>query len=104
MTLYKKIAVRMLPHVATSTPAGIRGPGAGLGRVFVELDGHAVTLLCHAESFDVLHGRKDPIIFSVEPKTLHAIAWWVIWDWWVRATWCGLRTRLWEWCVNKLSP
>ena len=28
-------------------------------------------------------------------------AWFIIWRWWIRGTWCGLRQVIWYWLLNR---
>ena len=28
-------------------------------------------------------------------------AWFIIWTWWIRGTWCGLRTAIWYWLLDR---
>jgi hypothetical protein len=32
------------------------------------------------------------------------LAWFILWDWWIVGTWCGLKRRLWYWALFRDAP
>jgi hypothetical protein len=45
-------------------------------------------------------GRKTFTVHSLSAKSALALAWHLLWGYWVRALWCGLKPRLWLWAVG----
>ena len=47
------------------------------------------------DGFELWVGYRDQWLFHCWKQDAFRLAWWILWDWWVRATWCGLRRWLW---------
>jgi hypothetical protein len=92
----------LFQRLSVERDEAIRPPGAGLAGWWTEKDGRRLLLVSQGDAFDVYHGRKEPIVFSVSPATALRLAWWIIWSWWVVGTWCGVKTRLWTWALNRI--
>jgi hypothetical protein len=28
------------------------------------------------------------------------LAWFILWEWWIKGTWCGLKRNLWYWALH----
>lgn len=54
-------------------------------------DGHEVWIAYTRGRWLVHFGRKEAI----------RLAWFILWDWWIVATWCGLKRRLWYWSLRR---
>lgn len=59
--------------------------------------------LTDGDAWDVFY--RDPrrvmvVQHSMSPRQALRLAWFVIWRWWVKALWCGLRLRLWIWALH----
>jgi len=39
--------------------------------------------------------------FHTDARYAFRLAWWILWHWWVKATWCGIKTRLYFWALRK---
>lgn len=76
-------------------------PGSGLALRQVEEDGTEVTAICRGDAFDVYHGRREISSFSMSPRVAIRFAWFVLWRWFVNATWFGLKPRLWFWAARR---
>lgn len=35
-----------------------------------------------------------------EAKHARRLAWFILWTWWVKGTWCGLKRRIWYWALH----
>jgi len=82
----------------------VRPPGGVVGIVLEEPTGATTALLSRGDSWDVYHGKQELVVFSTTPRNALRLAWCVLWTWWVRATWCGLKLRLWYWCLEQPKP
>lgn len=99
----KQISERMFEALSDKVNDAVRAPGAGLAREWRELDGRTLLVVCNGDSFDVYHGRQEPIVFSVSPRIVLQLLWWLVWSWWIVRTWCGLKTRLWAWSLERVA-
>lgn len=75
-------------------------PGAGILRQF-EGDGSSLTVVSYGDAFDVYQGKHRVFTFEVSPKLMVHIGWFIIWTYFVRGTWCGLKLRMWRWAVLR---
>ena len=73
---------------------------SGIGVRAREADGRDIALFSQGDSFDLVYGHaKGPyIIVELSPATLLKLAWFVLWKWWARGTWFGLKLSAWNWC------
>lgn len=75
-----------------------------------QYDGEIYTLppgdrLCHGDSImvarvgnggsDLFIGTRDEWLFVRSAKQARRLAWFILWTWWAKSTWCGVRTWLW---------
>jgi len=98
-----KIAEKVFLVTSDDWLGAVRAPGAGLAREWVELDGRKLLIVCKGDVFEVYHGRRDPIVFAVSPRILLSVVFWLLWSWWIKRTWCGLRTRVWAYALGRLA-
>jgi hypothetical protein len=80
----------------------IRPPSAKLAWSHLELDGSRLTVVSRGDAFDLFYGRTRPVVLSITPKAALRLAWFILWRWWVLGTFCGLKTRLWNWSLSVL--
>lgn len=33
-------------------------------------------------------------------KHAHQLAWFILWTWWIKGTWCGLKRKIWYWGLH----
>ena len=38
-------------------------------------------------------------VFYKAPEA-RRLAWFILWTWWIRGTWCGLKRRIWYWALH----
>lgn len=77
------------------------GPGGEPCARWVEPDGGEVAIVVRGDAADVYYGREEIRSLSITPATALRLAWFILWRWWVRAGWCGLRLRLWHWALAR---
>lgn len=84
-------------------------PGQGL---VLDLN-HDEIPLEHARALAVTRGAGTELriaflmentwLYLYSAKNARRLAWFILWRWWVCATWFGLRWRLWMWAHNRLE-
>lgn len=77
----------------------IRPPGGTTGIVLAEPNGSTTAVLSKGDAVEIVHGRQELVAFSTTPRNAIRLAWFLVWTWWVKATWCGLKLRLWAWAL-----
>ena len=35
-----------------------------------------------------------------EAKHARRLAWFILWTWWTKGTWCGLKRKIWRWALH----
>lgn len=81
-----------------------RPPGGTTGIVLVEPNGSTTAVLCGGDAVEVIHGKRELLTFSTTPANALRLAWFLVWTWWVKATWFGLKLRLWSWALAAPLP
>lgn len=76
-------------------------PGGSQTFRLSEATGSELTVIARGDSFDVYQGKRAIYAFQVSPRVMLALARWVLWTWWFRGTWCGIKPRLWEWSLKR---
>jgi len=79
----------------------LRPPGSGMGLARYEPDGTHVGVIARGDAVDLYYGKDMVSSMSITPRTALDVAWFLLWTWWVKATWCGLRSRLFTWALLK---
>lgn len=104
MKLVNSIADWLARRLVVQSGKAIDPPGGG--RVFRHdtPTGSSFTVLSRGDSFDCYHEARAVYAFSLAPSALLGLAWFVIWTYWVRGTWCGIKTRLWNWSMRHREP
>lgn len=53
------------------------------------------------DGYDLLVSYRWPSdIVDLQHWEARQLAWWILWDWWAKATWFGLKRRLWYWALG----
>lgn len=99
----KRIATWLFTKLSVEREGAVRPPGAGIAREWTERDGRKLLIVSHGDAFDVYHGRRDPIVFSISPTILLSLGIWILWSWWFGRIWCGVKVRLWLWALERLA-
>lgn len=56
-----------------------------------------VSVMSRGEALDFYYGKKRVVTFSVPARAALRVGLFLVWTWWVRGTWCGLKLALWKW-------
>ena len=78
----------------------IRPPGGTQGIVLTEPNGATTAVLSRGDAIEIVHGKQELLAFSTTPTNALRLAWFLVWSWWVCATWCGVKLRLWRWALT----
>lgn len=71
-------------------------PGAGLALRQTEADGTELTAIVRGDSLDLYHGQSTIHSVALSPETARKLAWFILWTWFVKATWIGWKMRAWK--------
>jgi hypothetical protein len=82
----------------------VRAPGSTASFVVDEPNGSTTAVMPRGDAVDIYHGAKEILAFSTTPRNALRLAWFLLWTWWVCATWCGLKARLWNWALGSPPP
>jgi len=76
--------------------------GSGIGVRAKESDGRDIALFSQGDSFDLVYGTAQGpyAVVALSPATVMKLAWFVLWKWWARGTWFGLKLEAWGWCCS----
>jgi hypothetical protein len=102
-TMSERVALWVSQKLVVQDGGTLRPPGAAQAWSHVELDGRRLTVISRGDAFDLYYGRSSPVVLSITPQAALRLAWFVLWRWWVIATVCGLKTRLWNWSLSVLT-
>lgn len=81
-------------------------PGAECELVFGEPDDDGkpmhIATTYNNDGFEVWIGYRNAGWLHFH-KAEHArrLAWFILWDWWIVATWCGLKRKIWYWALRQ---
>lgn len=64
-------------------------------------DREKVASFRHDDGFSLHLGYMDAWQFDMQSKDAPRLAWFILWHWWIRGTWCGLRRKLWFWALHR---
>jgi hypothetical protein len=45
-------------------------------------------------------GYRTEWLFHCRAEEARRIAWFILWTWWIKGTWCGLKTAIWYWALK----
>jgi len=90
----------LLRHLQVSQPIGQMPPGSDAHVRVTGREGE-VTIFGNGETVTVVAGHGDHFrVARVSPEDALSLGWFLIWRWWVRGTWCGLKLGLWRWALG----
>ncbi|KKN72066.1 hypothetical protein LCGC14_0414610 [marine sediment metagenome] len=64
------------------------------------------TVIARSDAFDFYHSDPEGhyiSVYAVRADVVLKLTWFLLWDWWILATWCGWKLRLWRWCLRARS-
>ena len=76
-------------------------PGGAAQRRWRQADRGDVTIIARGDAFDLYIGRKEVYNVTLSVRTAKELGFWLA-RWWVFATWCGFKHRLWYWSLGVL--
>lgn len=94
----------LIKRLIEGTTERPRPPGGSEITRNIDVDGSEFTLVSNGDTFDIYYGRSIINGFSIEESLGRKVAKWILWDWWVKATWCGMKLRLWRWALENKEP
>lgn len=96
--------VRLLPTDAAGRPRPVGGD-VGVEVQAATGEPTRVTVIGEGDSLDLfwkLDGREELLAVSVPRVVALRLAWFILWRWWGRAHWFGLRRRIWDACSRRV--
>ena len=52
------------------------------------------------DGFELWLGRPDKWFTFYSARQARRLAWFILWEWWAKSTWFGLKRRLWYWSLS----
>jgi hypothetical protein len=53
------------------------------------------------DGFELYVGFRNEWLFHCWAGDARRIAWFVLWDWWIKSTWFGLKRIIWYWALGR---
>lgn len=53
------------------------------------------------DGFELWIGTESEWRWSCGSEEARKLAWFILWDWWARGTWFGLRRAVWYWLLSR---
>ena len=111
--IYKKLKRKFLRwafRVFSGDPSEESGhycvpPGSANELIFGENDddgqGMFLATTYNNDGFELwIAYRNGKWLFHCRHDAARRLAWFVLWDWWIISTWCGLKRRIWYWVLH----
>lgn len=95
----RALANLILQKLSVVAPIGVLPPGSERSFRSVQRDGE-LTVLADGDSLTVLIGKESFSLLRITPEIALRLGWFLLWHWWIRGTWCGLKLRLWFWAIG----
>lgn len=76
-------------------------PGGAAHSRWLQPDRGDVTIIARGDAFDLYIGRKTIYNVTLSTQTARELGFWLV-RWWVFATWCGIKHRLWYWSLGVI--
>ncbi len=96
------VANRLVERLAEVDVDGSEhAPGADLALRVQEPDGTEIVLVSKGDSFDLIHGQEGAMrVMGISQVAALRLAWFLLWSWFVRATWVGWKLSAWRWAMH----
>jgi hypothetical protein len=79
-------------------------PGDWLKHEFGELDDKKPIYVAHTSNDGheiwIAYNNGGKWLVYFDQKTARDLAWFILWNWWGKSTWFGLRRKLWYWALH----
>jgi hypothetical protein len=69
---------------------------------FGDDDYERVATTYNNDGFELWLGEPDRWYTFYSAHEARQLAWFVLWDWWIVATWCGLKRAIWYWALHVI--
>lgn len=53
------------------------------------------------DGFDLYVGYPSEWLINMKETGARKLAWFIIWTWWIKGTWFGLRRVIWYWALHR---
>ena len=53
------------------------------------------------DGFDFFIGNREQWFFHCRAPEARQLAWFILWDWWLKSTWLGLKRKAWYWALHQ---
>lgn len=100
MGLRSKVADVVATRLSVMQPSGVFPPGADAQFRIAQPDGSEVTLISNGDSLTLITGKREFTTQRITPPVAIRLGWFLLWRWWVRGTWCGLKLAAWYWSIG----
>jgi hypothetical protein len=100
MSLFADIADWVASRLTVRRDGSVYPPSAELAVRARQPDGSEVAVFSSGDSLTLVMGKHAFTPQRITPRTALRLGWFFLWTWWVRGTWCGLKLRLWSYCVS----
>lgn len=82
-------------------------PGSECRLEFGEIDDGkpmfvATTLVEDGFELWIAYNNDGKWTFHCGAKYARQLAWFILWNWWIVSTWCGLKRKLWYWSNREM--
>lgn len=94
-----KIADWLARKLAVTAPIGVLPPGSDVIYRSEHRDGE-LSVLGNGDSLTVVLGKTDFTLVRIPPRAALQLGWFLLWRYWMRGTWCGLKLGLWYWAIG----
>lgn len=82
-------------------------PGSELRKRFGEIDSDHGKPMFTATTYNndgfelwITYTAAGPWLVHFRQSEARELAWIILWDWWIKSTWCGLKRRIWYWSLS----
>ncbi len=80
-------------------------PGTKAKLEFGEIDNGRsmfVATTCNNDGADLWIGYRHKWLFHCWREDALKLAWFILWTWWAKGTWFGLKRRIWYWSLGRI--
>jgi hypothetical protein len=100
-----KFAYWIDKHLGENFGGNSIAPGATAELNFGEMDGaHPMYVACTYpnDGHDLWLGTPNTWHVFYKAKDARRLAWFILWQWWAKGTWYGLKSKIWYWALHVI--
>jgi len=101
MSIKRRIAKWIFHHLSGNPDEYCVPPGANSRLDFGEYDNIQVARTHCNDGFELWLGTYQRWYTFYQAKEARRLAWFILWEWWMRDTWFGLKRKLWYWALHE---